>query len=572
MRWKSACILAGISALAVGKASALDFDNGTIQGNVISNVTAGLGMRTKDPSCSLIGVPDAYGCGANVNTDEWANGDNGNMNYKQNQLFTGYLSLTSELLLKMPSEGLKFLARGTAFADPMAQRTQTTPLAGDARAQMDYRGKILDLWLQKDLTIDDQAAHFRLGNQVINWGESIFAIGGINATNAVDVQTLLTPGTQLKQALLPAPMLSFASSLPAGFSTEAYYQFQWMGNTYPAVGSYWSMSNNYGRGAIPFYSNPNNFNVGGLPDPSTAYPYTNKLPGNKPQYGLKFAYSPPGAEVNFGAYYESYTDKSPVMSSIDGGLAGQYSYQKNRDMFGLSMNFPLGLWAIASEFSYRPRDAVSMSSCYLAGGPPDLNTNAAAGNCNQFMDNKRYQFTLNALLAMTPSSHPMVKWLGADQALFTAEVSMIDYPGIDSNKQYTSTIDGQAVYQLPAAGSNAWLNYNSGLGYPIGAGQGTARSAGYTLDFNWTYDGTVLPGWGVTPGVTFSNAFSGYTPNFTANYARGAKSANFYVLLVQNPATWQAGINFTVFYGGNSSYAQPYADRNFLGMYATRNF
>ncbi len=571
MRRKSAWIFAGISVLAVSEVSALEFDTGSIQGSVNSNVTAGLGMRTKDPSCSLIGVPDAYGCGTNVNTDQWANGDNGNMNYKKNQLFTGYLSLTSEVLLKMPSENLKFLARGTAFLDPMAQKTQTTPLASDARAQMDHRAKILDLWLQKDFTIDDQAAHVRLGNQVINWGESIFAIGGINATNAVDVQTLLTPGTQLKQALLPAPMLSFASSLPGGFSTEAYYQFQWMGNTYPAVGSYWSVSNNYGRGAIPFLSNPSNFNVGGL-DPSAPYPYTNALPGNKPQYGVKFAYSPQGAQVNFAAYYENYTDKSPVMSSVSDGTTGQYSYQKNRDMFGVSMNFPLGLWAIASELSYRPRDAVSMSSCFLAGGPADLNTNGAAGNCSMFKDNKRYQFTLNGLLSMTPSSHPIVKWLGADQAQFTAEMSVIYYPGIDANKQYANTVNGQAVYQLPAAGYNAWLDYNSGSGYPIAKGQGTSKSAGYMLDFNWTYDGSVLNGWQVTPGVTFSNSFSGYTPNFTANYARGAKSANFYVLLTQNPATWQAGINYTAFYGGNSSFAQPYADRNFLGLYATRNF
>ena len=571
MRWKSAWVFAGISALAVSEASALDFDTGSIQGNVISNVTAGLGMRTKDPSCSLIGVPDSYGCGTNVNTNQWANGDNGDLNYKKNQLFTGYLSLTSEVLLKMPSEDLKFLARGTAIYDPMAQKTQTTPLSDDARAQMDHRAKILDLWLEKDFAIDGESAHFRLGNQVINWGESIYAIGGINASNAVDIQTLSTPGTQLKQALLPAPMLSFASSLPGGLSTEAYYQFHWVGNTYPAVGSYWSVSNSYGRGAIPALSNPSNFNVGGL-DPTTAFPFTNVVASNSPQYGLKFAYAPQGAQVNFAAYYESYTDKSPVLSTVDDGISGQFSYLKNRDMFGVSMNFPLGLWAISSELSYRPHDAVSMSSCYLAGGPPDLNTNGALGNCNSYMDNKRYQFTLNGMLSMTQSSHPIVKLLGADMAQFTAEVSVIDYPGIDANKQYASTVNGQAAYQLPAAGYNTWLNYNSGTGYPIGAGQGTAKSAGYTLDFNWTYDGTLLKGWQVTPGVTFTNAFSGYTPNFTANYSRGAKSANFYVILMQNPATWQAGINFTAFYGGSSSLAQPYADRNFLGLYATRNF
>ncbi len=240
-------------------------------------------------------------------------------------------------------------------------------------------------------------------------------------------------------------------------------------------------------------------------------------------------------------------------------------------MIGVSTNFPLGLWAIGSELSYRPRDAVAMSGCYMAGGPTDVNTNGAAGNCQSWMDNKKYQFTINGLLAMTPSTHPMMKVLGADQAVFTAEASFIDYPGIGAAKQYVNAANGSGEYQVPDAGYATWLNNNSGLGYPIAAGQGTAKSAGYLLDFNWTYDGTVLPSWQVTPGLTFTNAFSGYTPTLTANYARGAKSINFYTLFMENPATWQAGINYSIYFGGNA-LSQPYSDRNFVGVFATRNF
>ncbi|MGN5478041.1 DUF1302 family protein [Cupriavidus basilensis] len=47
---------------------------------------------------------------------------------------------------------------------------------------------------------------------------------------------------------------------------------------------------------------------------------------------------------------------------------------------------------------------------------------------------------------------------------------------------------------------------------------------------------------------------------------------NLYVLLNQNPTKWQAGVNFTAFFGGHQTVGQPYADRNFIGAFVTRNF
>jgi hypothetical protein len=443
----------------------------------------------------------------------------------------------------------------------------------------------------------------RLGNQVINWGESYFATGGINATNSVDVQSLLIPGTQLKQALLPAPMLSFAAGLGHGLSTEAYYQFQWNGNRYPPVGTYWSVANNFGRGAEPATVNSGNFNVGGVdagtiagpnsgnsatiaginqglvngqyagpPFNSIGVPVSTVLPSQyKPQYGVKLNYKPKNLDVNFGFYYENYTDKSPVLSTLANG-SSQWSYLANRQLFGASANFALGDWAIGTELSYRPHDAVALTGCFGAGGPLDANTNGIAGaDCQQWVDKKKLQYDINGQLNLTQSEYPFLKLLHADMAVLTAELTWIYYPGLGS-AGVTRTINGQAVTQVPAAGYFAWLNNGSSLGYPIVEAQGTSSSVGATVDFNWTYDGTLIHGWQVTPGVTFSDALYGYTPTFTANYMQGAKSLNFYVLFNQNPAVWQAGINYTAFFGGHNTVGQPYADRNFVGMFVTRNF
>jgi hypothetical protein len=564
-------LLAGLAVLAGRGALAVTIDNDLLRGTIDSNLTAGLGIRAKQPSCARIGSADPGTCGGDVNPDQWANGDAGNRNYRAGQAFTGYLSLSSEAVLKMPSEQLKFMARGTLFYDPMAARTETTPLTGSASAQMVHRARLFDLWVQKDFTLGAADSHIRIGNQVVNWGESMYAMGGINATNALDIQSLLTPGTQIKQALLPADMVSVGTSVPGGVSAEAYYQFNWQSNIYPAVGSYWSISNLLGRGALPARLNPDNFNAGSADPGAFPFNYPTVQPEKHPQFGLRLGYQPPGEQLNLALYFESYTDKAPVGGSVADGASGQFSYLPQRRLLGISANFPLGLWAIGTELSYRPHDAVALSSCYLAGGPSDLNTNGAPGDCPGWTDRRKFQWTINSLLSMTPNTHPALNLVGADQAVFTGELSAIKYPGIDAATPIRRTINGNPVFQLLDAGYSTWLARDRSLGYPIGTAKGTARSAGYTLDLNWTYDGTVLPGWQLTPGVTFNNAFSGYTPTLTANYARGARSLNAYVLLTRNPASWQAGINFSAFFGGDS-LSQPYADRNYLGAFVTRNF
>src|SRR5438477_12294422 len=96
-------------ALAYGPAHAITFDTGLgdMKAEWNSNITGGLGVRTKNPSCSLTGDPNAHGCGSAANTGVWANGDDGNLNYKKGQAYTAYTSFTTELLLTMPTEGVK---------------------------------------------------------------------------------------------------------------------------------------------------------------------------------------------------------------------------------------------------------------------------------------------------------------------------------------------------------------------------------------------------------------------------------------------------------------------------------
>ena len=255
--------IGGVAAAGVAHGADADAGSSSWKTEFASNVTIGAGLRLSNPSCSLTGDPNSHGCGLSANTAVWANGDDGNLNYKKNQFYTVFTSVTSELLATNATAGLKFMARGTAAYDFAADHTQRTPLSGEARAQTVHAARLLDLWGEKDFDLGDQRAYFRLGNQVINWGESVFASGGINATNSLDWQLLLRPGTQLKQALLPAPLLSFNTGLTDRSTLQAYYQLAWNGNRYPAVGTFWSASDVFGKGTVPASFSSANFNVAG---------------------------------------------------------------------------------------------------------------------------------------------------------------------------------------------------------------------------------------------------------------------------------------------------------------------
>lgn len=617
---KHGAVAAAVVALCAGTAHAVDVSlaDGAVKGSWTTDLTVGGGVRLKNPSCALTGDPNSLGCGAAADTELWSNGDDGNLNYRKGQLYSLYGSATSELLLNFTQVGAKLMIRGTGLYDAKADKTRRTPLSDEAEGQIVRDIKLLDLWAEKSFDIGGRAGRVRAGNQVINWGESYFLPYGINATNALDFQRYSIPGQQLKQIIQPAPMISVLSELGDGVSAEAYYQFRWNKNIFAPVGSYWSASDVFGKAnnLRQFTFDLQNFNVGGRDAASIAigkgedprnpavyanyqqqvynnsnidfntfsatdpafsntfgYPVHDIDPDKKGgQYGVRFAYKPSNVDLNLGFYYLRYTDKTPVFTfrPADATL----TYLEKRDLFGLSANFPVGDWAIASELSYRPRDAIGLTACFRPGGPLDSVSNAPAPvDCPAYRDNKKWQLTVNAQYNLTPSTTPFIQWLGASTGYFLAEAAWIYYPGVNENKRYVRNIGGVDVMQAPAAGGLFWYDRShSQFPYTTAAAKGTANSFGGALFFSLTYDGSIIPGWQVTPSIFHQQAISGYTPSATAPlWMKGVKATTLAVNFAQNPADWQAGINYVNYWGGTAT-TNAYADRDTIGFFVTRTF
>src|SRR3990172_3844416 len=194
-KWMKPGVFALIATLCGGAAHAFQFQLGdSVRGNLDMQLTLGAGIRMSDRSAELVGDPKIV---PGANTAASSNGDDGDLNYKQHDLYTTYLKFTPELLLKFP-DNYKFMARATALYDFKAADTRRTDLEDSAEDRIARDFLLLDLWVSKDLNIGDQRARIRVGNQVVSWGESLFAIGGVNSPNSLDFPKLAITRAHLK--------------------------------------------------------------------------------------------------------------------------------------------------------------------------------------------------------------------------------------------------------------------------------------------------------------------------------------------------------------------------------------
>jgi hypothetical protein len=108
---------------------------------------------------------------------------------------------------------------------------------------------LLDAYVYGTFDVGESSVQVRLGNQVINWGESVF-IQGVNQVNPIDVPAARRAGAELKEILLPV----WAAYANWGFnfgSIEAFYQIQWNNTSVDGCGQYFTVSGTRSRGPGP---------------------------------------------------------------------------------------------------------------------------------------------------------------------------------------------------------------------------------------------------------------------------------------------------------------------------------
>ncbi|MCC7325781.1 MAG: DUF1302 domain-containing protein [Burkholderiales bacterium] len=578
--------------IASSAALAVEFETENVKGTFDSTISFGMQWRMSGTDCRFVGN-DNGGCVPITGTlGELVNGpgygstsppdfnylqsDNGNLNYKKNQLISAALKGNHELSLHF-KDGWSALGRFTWLYDPAVDQTERTPLASDAKRVAAQDVTLLDLWVAKTFEIQDIPGKIKVGNQVLSWGEDIFIYGGINVINSFDLTRAHKAGVQLKEIVRPAPMASFNLGVSKTWSVEGFWQFGNVNFRFDPVGTPFSIGDVIGNGQMSAFipssvlgeppgtvGDPGTVSNGAIIPAGQRFTMDDLIAAGtvvpaKPtqsapdlnQFGFAARWKPEDFNAEFGFYYIHYNDKIPFLGFVNDpssitwnpfGLGYFLQYGKNRDLFGASANGNIGDWAVGAEVSYRPRDGVAIDPTVPLQGPYCVF--CGPGEVNGYVDFQKWQAHLTAIYLLGPSGDLgwVLRGSGAAEGTLLFEIATAYYPDLDLSGKYPILLPN---YELP----NKW-------------------STGFVTSFNLVYPHIFGSAVNMTPQIDFLYDISGTSPN-TIPFVEGriavTPSLNFEYL-----NKWRASISYTSFAGGGTNNLM--ADRDYLAVTASYSF
>ncbi len=234
LRWKTA--LLGLSAAAVLPSSVLarPFKIGEVEGVANVELSYGLLVRVEDRDPELVAI-------VNGGSSASANFDDGDLNDDEG-IVSNMLQTTGEIAARWGF--LSAYVRGIAyydFATELADR-EYTPLSNDASPYVGKHAELRDYYLDADLDIGGMPVHLRVGDQVLNWGESTFLRFGVQTINPLDLVAAFRPASSAEDVQIPQGMLWGAANLTESIAVEGYYQYAWQRVRTPPTG--WFFSDN----------------------------------------------------------------------------------------------------------------------------------------------------------------------------------------------------------------------------------------------------------------------------------------------------------------------------------------
>ncbi len=542
-----------------------------------NTLTYGLGFRLKDPDRRLIGLA-AGGTAFSVN------GDDGNQNYDKG-IFTNAVKLTSEIEFSYGNFGGFF--RGFGFYDYENQSADRvrTELSRSAKRRVGSRAEVRDAFAYYRFSAGTLPGEIRAGWQVINWGESTFIQGGINAINPFDVSVLRVPGSELRDALLPVGAVKFSIKPSAATSFEVFYQYTWEDLKVDPVGSYFSTTDLAGAGAtkvmLGFGSAPDTipvgFNIPGNPV-GVAVP---KIDGDEPsqqgQYGaaLRVLADALGG-TEFGLYFVNYHSRLPLIMAntgtanallFNGNYAASASYfltyPEDIKLFGGSFNTQLGRTGIAlqGEVSHRrdlPLQVDDVELLFAALSPlrllpplPQLaplrglgtllattNQVGAYGFSEQVSGFQRF----NTTQIQVTGTKAFSRLFGADQVVVVLEGAW----------SKVHDLPDQSVLRLEAPGTYVTGNQ---VHQTAGIQPGTEPASAFPTSSAWGYVfagrfeyNNAIGAVNMIPRFSFSQDVDGVSPGPGGNFIEGRKGLTLGVGF-QYRINWELDVSYTSFFG-----------------------
>jgi hypothetical protein len=186
------------------------------------------------------------------------NGDNGDLNFEKGEIVHAVAKLTTDFNYSIWD--INVFVRGVAFFDAnysdfeethydttMQAESSELPRRVERTVGIDY--DLLDYNLGRTFTLGERDISVKVGNQVLNWGESsLLALNSLNTINPPDARRLNTPGLDLKEAFRPIGMVTVGTDIIQGLSAEVFYAYDWQPILVDPVGTFFSQSDTLGEG------------------------------------------------------------------------------------------------------------------------------------------------------------------------------------------------------------------------------------------------------------------------------------------------------------------------------------
>ncbi len=364
-------LLAGAAVSTAISGSALAYD-GTVGGFQISidtTLSSSVDVRASPIDQNFVGV-------ANGGKFVLANNDNGTLNYKNNTPVAATQRITTEVQIKREDYG--FFIRATGFYDPITDSESTDfqklPRAAVRDVGADLR--LLDAYAFARPDILGHPVDVRVGAQALNWGESTFIGGGINSITPVDVTALRTPGSELRNAFLPIPVVDVKTEVVPDLTVEAYWQPVWTRDRLEPDGSFFGTNDSLLDGGT--WGNlrndfPDNMkSIYGISLPAgdifgaSLSRSTDRHPTGLDEFGiaLRKTFTSLG-DTEIGLYFENYDSRTPFGSD----RTGAYNIS---GLGGVLAELPPQLGALLSGQKFYASKTYNSTASFFADYPKDI--------------------------------------------------------------------------------------------------------------------------------------------------------------------------------------------------------
>lgn len=580
-----------------------------ITGYFDTTVSLGAAIRTQGRKDNLIAVSNGGSA--------WSiNEDNGNLNYDTGDFVSANTKITHELELNRGNLGV--FVRALYFYDHAIadEHTDRTRLSGSAKNHAGYDFELLDAYLDGQFNLGGKPLSIRAGDQVIQWGESVFIRNGLNSINPVDSSKVRVAGAEIRDVLEPIAAANLRLGLTDNLFLESFYQFRSAHTELEPSGTFFSTSDaaspggrtvHFGFG-VPGKADDND----GAADPGC--PLTcSRVPrasdrdaDDDGQFGLALRYfSPFLNDAELGIYYARIHSRLPLVSVQAGqpqaihtaqGYVGSIRYfrefPEDIDLMGVSINTEIGTtgFALQGEVSYRSDQPLQIDSTELFfsslsplrlvqvpnGAPPPLATGLQqlqqAGGLfslsqtgalapGQELRGFRRKDVLQGSLALTKVLGP-IPMLRSSQTVFLAEAGFTRVQGLEKQSELR--------YEAPGTWTSANPAFTQAAIQPVTQEGGFADSFswGYRILLRMVYNNALGPV-SLAPQIAFSHDVNGTAPTPIGNFIEDRKT----VTLSINAGylhSWRAGLSYTNSFGGGA--ANLLNDRDFLAFTLNYSF